>query len=406
MNFDPDAGYLVRAVQDAWTGWQLHANEPSAVNAVPIWELESGGWEPIDGVAEFLMELPTGTRLYHLPQGTPELAQRAATANPPTALDGVRIDVLTQAYGWSIDIDGELHGLVAGDMGYEPTGLRLEGTELANWKMGLAMFVAQRAARTARDIAIARATVDSCIELANKGGIADDVRVAIDGLNLTSVIAAVPPSGPDDLPRDPAFSAFPTKERDLTVAHAARDACLACTSAGGIADDVQRSLRRIDLPSLLASVRLPYPTAIANDLQENADKVADAIRSLQAPAIPGYGETASHLLRQGFHLARLAAADLVARRQSGCIDGRPIAALETALSRRLHMLCGIEPLAATVTLDRNDVLHAAGEIERYYGGQTAWKRTAEQKDRDFADFVEASRKRLRRKRKTNQGKTA
>jgi hypothetical protein len=33
--------------------------------------------------------------------------------------------VLRRSYGFTLDDDGEVHGLVAGDMGYEPTGIKL-----------------------------------------------------------------------------------------------------------------------------------------------------------------------------------------------------------------------------------------------------------------------------------------
>lgn len=33
--------------------------------------------------------------------------------------------IASQAYGWTTAWDGELHGLVAGDMGYEGTGVNL-----------------------------------------------------------------------------------------------------------------------------------------------------------------------------------------------------------------------------------------------------------------------------------------
>lgn len=38
---------------------------------------------------------------------------------------GINFDVLRRSYGFTLDDDGEVHGLVAGDMGYEPTGIKL-----------------------------------------------------------------------------------------------------------------------------------------------------------------------------------------------------------------------------------------------------------------------------------------
>ncbi len=46
---------------------------------------------------------------------------------------GVNFDVIKRSYGWSIGSDGQLYGLVAGDMGYEPTGIFLEGDEYDFW---------------------------------------------------------------------------------------------------------------------------------------------------------------------------------------------------------------------------------------------------------------------------------
>jgi hypothetical protein len=39
---------------------------------------------------------------------------------------GINPGIVAHAYGWTIADDGELHGLVAGDHGYEPSGLRLD----------------------------------------------------------------------------------------------------------------------------------------------------------------------------------------------------------------------------------------------------------------------------------------
>ena len=44
--------------------------------------------------------------------------------------------VIEAAYGWAIDVDGSLLGLVNGDMGYEETGIRLGGEDLEIWKRG------------------------------------------------------------------------------------------------------------------------------------------------------------------------------------------------------------------------------------------------------------------------------
>jgi hypothetical protein len=39
---------------------------------------------------------------------------------------GVRLDVVQRAYGWTIGRDNHLYGLVAGDMGYEDTGIVID----------------------------------------------------------------------------------------------------------------------------------------------------------------------------------------------------------------------------------------------------------------------------------------
>ena len=46
--------------------------------------------------------------------------ERMANAAPK---DSVNLDVISRAYGWTIDVNGQVCGLVAGDMGYEGTGI-------------------------------------------------------------------------------------------------------------------------------------------------------------------------------------------------------------------------------------------------------------------------------------------
>ncbi|HUH58158.1 MAG TPA: hypothetical protein VL020_06565 [Pseudomonadales bacterium] len=50
----------------------------------------------------------------------------------------IDFDVIKNSYGWTIAVDGELHGLVAGDMGYEPTGIKLDADSLEIWNLGIA----------------------------------------------------------------------------------------------------------------------------------------------------------------------------------------------------------------------------------------------------------------------------
>jgi hypothetical protein len=45
--------------------------------------------------------------------------------------NGIDLEVITTAYGWSIDREGQVWGLVAGDQGYEPTGIVIPKDHLA-----------------------------------------------------------------------------------------------------------------------------------------------------------------------------------------------------------------------------------------------------------------------------------
>jgi len=53
---------------------------------------------------------------------------------------GIDLAVIQRAYGWVLDNEGQLLGLTAGDMGYEPTGIKLDGTDLEIWKLGAAAY--------------------------------------------------------------------------------------------------------------------------------------------------------------------------------------------------------------------------------------------------------------------------
>jgi hypothetical protein len=55
----------------------------------------------------------------------------------PTEID---LDVLHKAYGFTLTVDGEVHGLVAGDQGYDPTGIRISPDvweEIVAWWKGI-----------------------------------------------------------------------------------------------------------------------------------------------------------------------------------------------------------------------------------------------------------------------------
>lgn len=41
--------------------------------------------------------------------------------------EDIDIDIIKQAYHWLVDVNGQLWGLVAGDHGYEETGIYLDG---------------------------------------------------------------------------------------------------------------------------------------------------------------------------------------------------------------------------------------------------------------------------------------
>ena len=44
--------------------------------------------------------------------------------------NGVNLRVIKQAYDWLLDDDGSIHGLTAGDHGFEPTGIKLSMADL------------------------------------------------------------------------------------------------------------------------------------------------------------------------------------------------------------------------------------------------------------------------------------
>lgn len=47
------------------------------------------------------------------------------------------IKIVKAAYGWTLDDDGRLYGLVAGDMGWASTSIVLDAETLAIWKRGI-----------------------------------------------------------------------------------------------------------------------------------------------------------------------------------------------------------------------------------------------------------------------------
>jgi len=47
------------------------------------------------------------------------------------------IKIVKAAYGWTLDDDGRLYGLVAGDMGYASTSIVLDDETVDIWKQGV-----------------------------------------------------------------------------------------------------------------------------------------------------------------------------------------------------------------------------------------------------------------------------
>lgn len=56
---------------------------------------------------------------------------------------GINVKVLTDAYDWTIDVKGELHGLIGGDQGYTGTGIRLNEVDTLIWNKGLTQYLHQ-----------------------------------------------------------------------------------------------------------------------------------------------------------------------------------------------------------------------------------------------------------------------
>lgn len=54
---------------------------------------------------------------------------------------GIDVEVLADAYDWSISVNGDLSGLVAGDHGYVPTGIKLNVIDTKIWNMGLQQYL-------------------------------------------------------------------------------------------------------------------------------------------------------------------------------------------------------------------------------------------------------------------------
>jgi len=83
--------------------------------------------------------------------------------------------------------------------------------------------------------------------------------------------------------------------------------------------------------------------------------------------------------------------DLIERLRD--LASSPAAAVSQAptdLSKRLRDIAQEFGGGGSTTLCTDQVMDAADEIERYYGGMMAWKQTAEKKDRDWQNEVTTS----------------
>jgi hypothetical protein len=56
----------------------------------------------------------------------------------------IDMDVIQRAYAWTLSAEGEVYGLVAGDMGYEPTGIVVDADTMKACKMLVAQAEAER----------------------------------------------------------------------------------------------------------------------------------------------------------------------------------------------------------------------------------------------------------------------
>lgn len=65
-------------------------------------------------------------------------AVKVALRETPANEDAPDLDVISRAYGWEIATDGELMGLVAGDHGYEGTGIFVPKYDLSEARIAAA----------------------------------------------------------------------------------------------------------------------------------------------------------------------------------------------------------------------------------------------------------------------------
>ena len=105
---------------------------------------DADGLKCTEHYAEFWSEdaALNALRVYELLVGSP--AEGVVLPN------GVNLSVIKHAYGWTVDVYGEVHGLTAGDQGFEGTGIIIDELRDANgikeYEEVLARYAAQDAA--------------------------------------------------------------------------------------------------------------------------------------------------------------------------------------------------------------------------------------------------------------------
>jgi hypothetical protein len=48
--------------------------------------------------------------------------------------NGLVPEVIARAYGWAFTVDGDVHGLTAGDMGFEDSGIKIDAQHFESWR--------------------------------------------------------------------------------------------------------------------------------------------------------------------------------------------------------------------------------------------------------------------------------
>ncbi len=66
-----------------------------------------------------------------------ELEMEKGAPDSRDCIERIQYKIIGEAYGFTISTDGEVHGLVDGDMGYEGTGIMLDPSTKAIWDLGI-----------------------------------------------------------------------------------------------------------------------------------------------------------------------------------------------------------------------------------------------------------------------------